>query len=68
MKHSYLKHVGCTQPGCVYCDGGLAFCTTCGAAEGELTTECPGVRTTESQRQAVMAGTLDFVDGVWKVR
>jgi hypothetical protein len=27
---------------CVYCDGGLAFCTVCEMGEGDLADECPG--------------------------
>lgn len=51
---------------CHYCDGGLKLCTVCGGAEGSLTTECPGVRMTEEQEDAVYkTGTLDFKDGKW---
>lgn len=46
--------------------GDLAFCTTCKAGEGELTTDCCGRRMTEEERKRVYElGTLDFVDGIW---
>jgi len=32
----------CEDLFCKFCRGGLAMCTTCGAAEGELLEECPG--------------------------
>lgn len=45
-KHVYFK---CPPGACVagdrscnYCDGGLAYCTVCKRAEGELAYECPG--------------------------
>lgn len=48
-------------------DGNLAFCTTCKAGEGELTTECCGRRMTEEERYKVYKlGNLDFVNGKWK--
>ena len=51
---------------CPYCAGGLFLCTKCGLAEGELTTECPGVPLTHSQYEDLERGTLDFKDGQWK--
>lgn len=39
---------------------GLAHCETCGGAEGDLTEHCPQVRTTDAERELIMAGTLDF--------
>lgn len=33
----------CEKPGgCVFCDGGLAFCVICNKGEGELELNCPG--------------------------
>ncbi len=50
----------------MWCDGGLALCTVCGLAEGELTTECPGMKTSEDQRRRIYSvGDLDFRDGKW---
>lgn len=44
--HVFLKHRPgeCPLPGsCPYCDGGLAYCLRCEAAESELAGLCPGV-------------------------
>lgn len=69
MKHVWYK---CPSPceryhngHCVYCDGGLSFCTVCKGGEAELTKDCPGEVTTEDQRERVMAGEIDFVGGAW---
>ena len=52
--------------GCQFCDGGLSWCTICDGFEGTLTKECPGVRMTEEEQDAVYkTGTLDFKDGKW---
>ncbi len=53
------------EPRCVICDGGLAFCTVCKAGENELTTECPGVPASATQRELVCGGKLDFRKGCW---
>jgi hypothetical protein len=34
----------CPRAHCHYCDGGLALCIICGAAEGELLSHCPGYK------------------------
>ena len=66
MKGGHVQ-VKCTDPDC----GGtcfaccLAWCMTCGGAEGSLPTECPGVRMTGAQGDAVYDGELDFVGGRW---
>jgi hypothetical protein len=52
-------------PGCNLCNGGLVWCTTCLAAEGELTTHCPGRTMSTAELAASYAGTLDFKDGAW---
>ena len=47
----------------------LAFCTTCKGGEGDLTTECCGRPITEEEsHQIYNLGTLDFIDGKWKVK
>lgn len=56
MKHKYH-----------YRDDGLLHCKICNGAEGSLPTECPGERMTEAQEDAVYAGSLDFVGGMWKI-
>ncbi len=43
----------------------LAFCIVCRAGECELTTDCPGHRTSEARREEVCKGNLDFWSGVW---
>lgn len=52
---------------CIVCRGGLAHCKVCGGAEGNLTTDCPGRRTTEGEREEIMAGVRDFKNGQWVV-
>ena len=53
--------------GCAICDGGLAECAVCEAAECQLATECPGVPTTEEQRDGICRGELDFKNGKWEI-
>lgn len=66
MKHQY--HNGCETGDC----GGmcplccLSVCKVCNLYEGGLTTECPGVPSTE-KGDAVYAGNIDFINGEWKV-
>ena len=43
----------------------LSSCVTCGAAEAEMATECPGYRLHHDERMAVSNGKLDFVRGRW---
>ena len=47
-KHVYFKCAGteakCIEGRCVYCDGGLDWCTVCKQAEGELELTCPGMK------------------------
>ena len=51
--------------GCCYCDGGLILCTTCGGAEGSLTTHCPGEDVPEERLDLVFEGKLDHVNRKW---
>lgn len=48
-------------------EGKLAYCPTCGGAEGSLPEHCPQRRMTEDEEQAVMAGQLDYrrSEGGW---
>jgi hypothetical protein len=66
LKHTWYVHDNCNQPGtCMWCDGGLGWCTVCGAFEGQLTTHCPGRKLTEEELEATYAEKLDFVGGLW---
>lgn len=63
MKHTLHS---CNEDRCFVCEGGLALCTTCGGGEGDLPKECPGYRMSEEERELVMRGQRDFVDGKWR--
>lgn len=64
MKHTkYICKGGHDYPGCIFCDGGLFLCTVCKGFEGTLPTDCPGVKMTEGQSDAVYAGMLDYREG-----
>jgi hypothetical protein len=68
VQHTYETHIVCTwEPlgTCPICDGGLAVCTVCKAAEGELTAECPGEPVPYERREQVYAGILNFKNGQW---
>lgn len=66
MEHKFLVHEKCDQPGsCMFCDGGLAYCTVCKCGEGELATDCPGYPVAQANRELVYAGKLDYVRGEW---
>ena len=55
----------CGESVCPYCAGGLFNCIRCGAAEGQLPTDCPGVKMTETQKDETFIGALDFKDDRW---
>lgn len=40
-------------------------CRNCGGSGGALPTQCPGRPMTDDERQAVLEGLLDYVDGRW---
>lgn len=44
---------------------GLKHCKICGGAEGSLPTDCPGVKMTPEQDDAVYQGLLDYTGGAW---
>lgn len=62
MDHDLHK---CNEDDCMICLDGLSSCNSCGGAEASMPTDCPGVRMTVDQIDAVQAGTLDFVAGSW---
>jgi hypothetical protein len=63
--HRWVTHTNCTDIHCNICEGGLAQCMVCGAAECELPTECPRQTMTSVQKAAVCAGQLDYRDDGW---
>lgn len=71
MNHDYKTPDDCTRckdesdGRCPVCDWALFICKVCNGTEGTLPKECPGVRMTSEQEDAVYAGKLDFVDGKW---
>lgn len=69
MQHTWLKHEPgrCQEWRCPICEGGLAICTVCGAAEGELTKDCCGFRLNQFILDAIYKGGLNFADGMWTV-
>ncbi len=52
----------CEQPcrlaHCIYCVGGLASCTRCGASEGELLAHCPGFLLSQETKEACYSGNV----------
>jgi len=62
MTEHVLYHCGPYCEGCFYCEGGLSSCTVCGGAEASLPTDCPGIKMTDTQQDAVQAGDLDYRD------
>jgi hypothetical protein len=62
--HVKLSHDGpCDAVHCNICD--LFTCSRCGASEGEMPFECPGIKMTVEQKDAVMDGKLDYRGGDW---
>lgn len=66
QKVSHTLHANCDKEGCCVCEGGLAWCVTCGGAEASLPTECPGFMMTAGEQDLVQNGELDFKDGQWR--
>jgi len=53
----------CPQPcpdvgRCQFCDGGILYCTVCGAYEGALLDVCPGEKLTAEQHNWNYAGNM----------
>lgn len=46
-------------------EDGLAYCGVCHGGESSLPSECPGVRMTLTEQDAVSNGELDFKEGLW---
>ena len=61
--HDFLYHDNCDKESCYICN--LSCCGTCGAYEGGLTTECPGVKVHYEVQQAVYKEKIDFINGKW---
>ncbi len=55
----------CEKAHCIYCHGGLSFCTTCNGGEASLPSECPGKPMSEEMENAVCRGRIDFQNGKW---
>lgn len=43
----------------------LENCKTCGGAEADLPTHCPGEKMSEERRKEISDGKIDFIDGKW---
>jgi hypothetical protein len=69
VRHVFYKCSGtddwCVEGQCQWCEGGLAYCPTCGGAEGSLPTECPGGEMDLVTQDRVAKGEVDFVNGTW---
>lgn len=65
MKHVRYEHVNCRNETCGYCLGGLFTCAVCGASEGELPTDCPGVKMTTQQLDETYRGLLNYKGTKW---
>jgi len=63
-EHNYY-HCTCNRQGCMFCDGGLSYCTVCGGFEGTLPTECPGAKLYPSTHDDIWKRGLDFEHGRW---
>lgn len=43
----------------------LTHCRVCNGSDGSMPTHCPGRRLEASQKEAIYAGSLDFIAGSW---
>ena len=44
----------------------LAQCRVCGCAEGDLPTECPGIKIAYETREDIYRGLVDYINGQWR--
>lgn len=58
--HRAERHRDCGRIGCFICEGGLFYCTVCGALEGALLPKCPGRMLTYEEHEA---NYKDYCDG-----
>jgi hypothetical protein len=65
MTRAHQLHY-CDDENCQVCRGGLDDCEVCGGGEASLPSECPGVRMSGKQMDAVQAGTLNYIRGAWR--
>lgn len=64
MKH--VKDNYCTCDGAGTCNGcNLFMCKICKGAECDLPEECPGRPLTNSERDAITDGSLNYIDDQW---
>jgi hypothetical protein len=56
----------CGKDDCRACSGGLALCTVCGGAEAAMPYECPGVRLSGDDLDAVQNRKRDYIAGEWR--
>ncbi len=69
MEHTFLKcEQPCMKEACMWCEGGLGYCTTCHGFEGTLPRECPALPVVEDDLQLIYKSVLDFRDGTWMRR
>jgi hypothetical protein len=71
LEHQFFKCPGtapaCIEGRCVYCSGGLAFCTVCKQAEGDLEPTCPGKQWTFGElREAYPDWNFEFSYGEYR--
>lgn len=62
-KHIREHHTNCEKTSCFVCE--LTVCVVCGAYEGGLASECPGVKLTTQQTEDIYVGKIDFIGGKW---
>jgi hypothetical protein len=58
----------CNSGECFVCEGGLAQCSVCDGAEGELTTKCPGIKLSNPILNRIYRGDLDYNKSWWYER
>lgn len=52
--------------GCQFCHGGLSYCVVCNGFEGQLLSDCPGVKLGEAALEACYSGQVVDLP-VWRV-